>query len=408
MAMTSKDVILFSTADWETPYWTNKQHTARQMALQGFRVLYIESIGLRTPNLSGRDISRLWQRLRRGLRAPKLVEPNVWVLSPLAIPFRQSSGLVRAINQGWLSLRIRVFMRSQRFDTPLVWTYHPFVRETIVDLPHGPLVYHCVDDLSALPGIDAAGFNREEQRLLADCAVVFVTSLALKAKCEPFNACTHYFSNVADLDHFGRAQQPGPVPADLASIPKPRIGYIGALSDFKVDFALIRDVATARPDWHWVVIGAEREGQHSPLVDALRSLPNVHFLGDKPYADLPDYLRGFDVGTLPTLINDYTRSMFPMKYFEYLAAGVPVVSTSLEFTRHHQSGLQIAKGASDFEQAITVQLDRGRFDIAEANILVGENTWTNRLKKMLRLIESPQVSNLRAAHQTTNHWNLND
>lgn len=382
----SKDCVLFSTADWETPYWTNKQHTARLMARQGFRVLYIESIGLRAPNMSGRDLRRIWQRLRRGLRAPKLVEPNVWVLSPLAIPFRQSAGLVRAINQGWLRLRIRLFMRSQRFDTPLVWTYHPFIRETIATLPHGPLVYHCVDDLSAVPGIDPVCFNQEEQRLLADCAAVFVTSLALKAKCEPFNANTHYFSNVADLDHFGRAQQPGPVPADIAGIPTPRIGYVGALSDFKVDFALIQGVATARPDWHWVVIGAEREGQHSPLVDALRALPNVHFLGDKPYAALPDYLRGFDVGTLPTLINDYTRSMFPMKYFEYLAAGVPVVSTPLEFTKTNQAGLLVADTSEQFILQTNSQLARGRLSASESREFVGDNTWAARLKKMLELL----------------------
>ena len=386
----SKDCLLFATADWDTPYWTNKQHTAHHLAREGYRVLYIESIGLRSPTMSTRDLSRIWQRLRRGLRAPKLVEPNVWVLSPLAIPFRQSSGLVRAINQGWLSMRIRLFMRSQSFVTPLVWTYHPFVRETIAALPHGPLIYHCVDDLSAVPGIDPIGFNQEEQRLLVDCAVVFVTSLALKAKCEPFNANTHYFSNVADLDHFSCANQSGPVPADIACIPTPRIGYVGALSDFKVDFALIQSVATARPAWHWVIIGAEREGQHSPLVEALRALSNVHFLGDKPYADLPNYLRGFDVGTLPTLINEYTRSMFPMKYFEYLAAGVPIVSTPLEFTKHNQSGLRIASEALDFERAIIFQLGRGRFDAVEADELVGENTWTNRLKKMLRLINSPQ------------------
>jgi glycosyltransferase involved in cell wall biosynthesis len=386
MIMTSKDVILFSTADWKTPYWTNKQHTARQMARQGFRVLYIESIGLRAPNLSGRDLRRIWQRIRRGLSVPKLVESNVWVLSPLAIPFRQSSRFVRAINQGWLSLRIRLFMRSLRFDMPLVWTYHPFIRETIAALPHGPLAYHCVDDLSAIPGIDSVSFNLEEQRLLADCDVVFVTSLALKTKCERFNPNTHYFSNVADLDHFGRAQQSGPLPDDIADIPTPRIGYIGALSDFKVDFALVRGVAMARPQWHWVVIGAEREGQHSPLVDSLRALPNVHFLGDKPYADLPDYLRGFDVGTLPTLINDYTRSMFPMKYFEYLAAGVPVVSTPLEFTKTNQAGLLVADTCDQFVLQVEIQLARGRLTAMESDEFVGDNTWAARLKKMLELL----------------------
>jgi glycosyltransferase involved in cell wall biosynthesis len=172
----------------------------------------------------------------------------------------------------------------------------------------------------------------------------------------------------------------------LEAIPTPRIGYIGALSDFKVDFALIQSVATARPDWHWVVIGTEREGQHSPLVDALRALPNVHFLGDKPYADLPDYLRGFDVGTQPTLINDYTRSMFPMKYLEYLAAGVPVVSTPLEFTKTNQAGLLVADTSEQFIVQTNAQLARGRLTVLESREFVGDNTWATRLNKMLELL----------------------
>ena len=404
----SKDCVLFSTADWDTPYWTNKQHTAHHLALKGFRVLYIESIGIRAPTFNGQDLRRMWQRLKRGLRPAKLVEPNVWVMSPLAIPFKQHWPLVKAFNQGWLRARIKVFMLGHSFHKPLVWTYHPFMLGIVNKLNCGPLVYHCVDDLSAVPGVDSDAFNGEERKLLAGCNTVFVTSEALKNKCALFNSNTHYFPNVVDAEHFGQARKNGPLPKDLKAIPTPRIGYIGALSDFKVDFALMQDVATARPDWHWVVIGAEREGQHSPLVDALHALPNVHFLGDKPYTDLPDYLRGLDVGTLPTLVNEYTRSMFPMKYFEYLAAGVPVVSTPLEFTKHHQSGLQIAQGALDFEQAITVQLDRGRFDVAEANSMVGENTWAHRLKKMLRLVESLQGSHRPAADPTKSKWNPND
>lgn len=386
-AMRPKDVILFSTADWETPYWTNKQHTARQMALFGYRVLYVESIGLRPPNLSGRDLGRIWQRLKRGVAAPKAVEANLWVLSPLAIPFKQSWALVRFINQRCLSLRIRLFMLRQGFDRPLVWTYHPFILQTIAKLPHGDLVYHCVDDLSAVPGIDSIRFNKEERRLLGDCTIVFVTSLALKDKCMPFNANTHYFSNVADLGHFAHAHAhaTAPLPPDIAAIPQPRLGYVGALSDFKVDFALVLHVANARPDWHWVLIGAEREGQHSSLVSELRMLANVHFLGDKAYAVLPDYLRGFDVGTLPTLINDYTRSMFPMKYFEYLAAGVPVVSTPLEFTKTNQAGMLVAATAGEFVLQTNAQLVRGRLSLAESTQFVGDSTWSARLKKMFDL-----------------------
>lgn len=378
-----KDCLLFSTADWDTPYWTNKQHTAHHLALKGFRVLYIESIGIRAPTFNGQDLCRMWQRLKRGLRPAKLVEPNVWVMSPLAIPFKQHWPLVRAFNQGWLCARVKVFMLGHSFNMPLVWTYHPFMLSIVNKLNCGPLVYHCVDDLSAVPGVDAEAFNAEERKLVAECNAVFVTSEALKDKCAPFNSNTHYFSNVVDADHFGQASKNGPIPKDLEAIPTPRIGYIGALSDFKVDFALMRDVATARPDWHWVVIGAEREGQHSPLVAELRALPNVHFLGDKPYAALPDYLRGIDVGTLPTLVNDYTRSMFPMKYYEYLAAGVPVVSTPLEFTKTNQVGLRVADSSAQFIVQTHEQLTRGRLTLAELREFVADNTWAARLKKML-------------------------
>ena len=200
--ITAKDIILFSTADWDASYWTNKQHTARQMALQGHRVLFIESIGLRAPNFSGPDFRRIALRLWRGLRAPKLVYPNLWVLSPLAIPFKHSSTIVRRFNQGWLSLCIRLFIIWKRFRSPIVWTYHPFILDTIKNLPHSQLVYHCVDDISAVPGVDSIGFNKEEKRLLPKCTSVFVTSLTLMLKCKDFNKQTYYLPNVVDLEHY--------------------------------------------------------------------------------------------------------------------------------------------------------------------------------------------------------------
>ena len=385
------DCILFATADWDTAYWTNKQHTARHLSKEGYRVLYIESIGLRPPTLSGRDLSRIWRRFKRGMQKPRMVEPHVWVLSPLAIPFKQNWTLIRRINQGWLSLRVRFFMRRHKFKLPMIWTYHPFVLETIASINHGSFVYHCVDDLSAIPGIDEIAFNCEEQRLLKKCHSVFVTSEALKDKCLNFNSNTHYFPNVVDTEHFNQSFVTNAIPHDLANVPIPRIGYIGALSDFKVDFSLIFEIAFSRPDWHWVIIGDEREGQHSRWVEKLKAMNNVHFLGHRTYEELPNYLRGIDVGTLPTLLNDYTRSMFPMKYFEYLASGVPVVSTPLEFTKQHKGGLCIASDPVAFVKGITTQLANGRFTKDEAISLVGINTWSGRLKKMLKIIDTQKL-----------------
>lgn len=397
-----RDCILFSTADWSEPYWTNKQHTARILAQRGWRVLYVESVGLRTPKLgSARDWKRIWRRLWSGLRSvvigPPLRETGVWVLSPLMFPSKHHLPVVRRFNQAMLRWTLSRFARSHRFSEPLVWTYHPFMLDGISTLARGPLVYHCVDDLAAIPGVDVAAFERAEHDLLESSEAVFTTAAALKARCSQHNSNTHFFANVVDAEHFGRAALSGATPADLAAIPQPRIVYHGVLSDFKVDFQLILDAANARPDWHFIFIGEEREGQRSAFVPRLSQLPNVHFLGYRSYEQLPDYLRGMNVGLLPTLLNEYTRSMFPMKFYEYLAAGLPVVSTPLDFARVPLAGLEVGGDLDAFLRAITAQLERGRLSAAEAQAAVGDNTWERRLEKMLAIIfhvEQPDVEHV--------------
>ncbi|WP_175773754.1 glycosyltransferase [Burkholderia multivorans] len=382
------DCVLFSTADWDEPYWTNKQHTARVLAKGGWRVLYVESVGLRSPKFrSGKDWGRIWRRLWKGVRsnfvAPQQRELNIWVLSPLMIPAKHHWPLVRRFNQKLLRWSIARFTRRHSIYRPLVWTYHPFMLDAVRDMDRAALVYHCVDDLAAIPGVDVPAFRSAQQDLLKQCDSVFTTAAALRDQCLPFNPNTYFFSNVVDADHFGRALESGPVPPDLADISGVRLVYHGVLSDFKVDFRLVLAAACARPEWQWIFIGDEREGQRSELIAQLKRLPNVHFLGYRPYEELPDYLRAMDVGLLPTLLNDYTRSMFPMKFFEYVAAGLPVVATPLDFTREQLRGLDVGDTPERFVQAIERQLQRGKLTRAEALIGVGDNTWEARTVKML-------------------------
>ena len=395
----ASDCILFSTADWDTPYWTNKQHTADHLVKAGWRVLYVESIGLRAPKLgSGTDWGRIARRLWRGLQGPRQMRNGLWVLSPLLIPFKHDHPWIRAINQGLLGRTISSFTRRRAFRAPLIWTYHPYILEVLDDLEQryrqktGPLVYHCVDDLSAIPGIDADAFNAEEKRLLARADATFTTAHSLFSKCAARAENVHDLPNVVDAAHFGRALQPKALPPDLSEIPEPRIGYMGVLSDFKIDFSLLNAIAKRNQQWNFVLIGEEREGQHNSMLAEMSRLPNVFLLGHKRYDELPDYLRGFSVGLLPTLLNEYTRSMFPMKYYEYLAAGLPVVSTPLEFTQQHQHGLQIGHDEATFSAAIAMQLQRGRLLPAEAENAVGDNTWTRRLQKMLAIVDASAKS----------------
>ncbi|MEX0628704.1 MAG: glycosyltransferase, partial [Cucumibacter sp.] len=153
----------------------------------------------------------------------------------------------------------------------------------------------------------------------------------------------------------------------------------------KLDFPLLLELFSARPDWHLVLIGEEREGQSNPDLARLGALPNVYRLGYRPYADLPAYLRGIQVGLLPSALNAYTRAMFPMKFYEFLAAGIPVAATPLAFAAEPHPGLAVGAGPAGFAAAIARQLARGRLTRQETLVAVGENTWGKRLDRMLAL-----------------------
>ncbi len=384
--MNFKNVILISTADWDAPYLTNKQHTAKLLARRGFRVLYVESLGLRKPTANKKDIKRIWERLKKGLAPIKEVEKNVWLLSPLGIPFKQHLSCVRWINQGLLRLRIRLFSWLNKFENSIVWTYHPYIFGAVKKNEMKALIYHCVDDLAAVPGVDAKNFLVQEKFLLGQTDFVFVTNRELLRKCELENSNVHYMSNVVDLNHFLKAHNAYHTPESILNTSAPRLCYVGALSDYKIDFELLFRMANKRRDWSWILIGDEREGQKNSWFEKLSELNNVFCLGKVNYSELPKYLSGMDVGLLPTLVNDYTKSMFPMKYYEYLAAGLPVVSTPIEFAKDPRLEILIGSDALEFEYAIEKQLVKGRYNIDQSVLLVGDNTWDARLDKMLKII----------------------
>ena len=385
------EFIVFATADWNEPYWTNKQHTAKSFAELGHKVLYIESVGLRSPKLSSKkDIFRIINRLKSGIKTLLFgavrKEANIWVLAPLLIPAAHKYPLIKRLNRWMLRWLIERHCHLNSFDNTVIWTYHPYILDTIETLTYQQLVYHCVDDLSSIPGIDKDYFLQQENQLLALADKVYVTTESLEKRCKEYQENTEYLSNVVDFEHFSRALSPQPLPEDIKCISGPRIIYHGVLSDFKIDFSLLLQVTTANPDFSFVLLGDEREGQQSETLERLKEQPNVYALGYKKYSDLPQYLAHMDVAILPSLINQYTNFMFPMKYYEYLAAGIPVVSTALKFTESVSHGLYIAHSSDEFSKFIKQASNDGRLSLSQAKEFVGENTWKERTKKMLERI----------------------
>jgi glycosyltransferase involved in cell wall biosynthesis len=224
-------------------------------------------------------------------------------------------------------------------------------------------VYDCMDELSAFRGAPP-GLLRLEQDLLNRADLVFTGGRSLYEAKRDRHPRVFCFPSSIDAAHFGKARAPQPDPADQAGIPRPRIGFFGVV-DERMDLDLVRALAERRPDWRFVMIGPVAKIDTA----SLPRLPNLHWLGGKRYADLPAYLSGWDAGFMPFALNESTRFISPTKTPEFLAAGLPVVSTPvLDVVRDYgEAGLvEIAEGPAAFADALARALSRPRTGWLEA------------------------------------------
>lgn len=323
-----RDVVCVGFNDWGTEGWTNQHHLMSRLAASGSRVLFIESLGLRRPSLgSGRDLRRIGRRLRRGLGPPRQLD-GVTVLSPLVLPAHAHAS-VRLLNARILRAQVQRVVRSRGFHKPVLWGYVPQA-EALLDLLDPELVvYHCVDDIAAQEGIDGASFAAAERRFAARADLVIASAPALAERMRGLSGNVLYAPNVADTGLFATALDVGPIDEQLAALAEPRIVFVGAIAENKVDFELLAAVAAARRDWTLALVGPVGLGYPQTDVSLLRAQPNVHLLGTRTQRDLPAVLRGAAAGVIPYRQSQLTASIFPMKVYEYLAAGLPVVATGL-------------------------------------------------------------------------------
>jgi glycosyltransferase involved in cell wall biosynthesis len=321
-----RDIICVGSADWATELPINQHQLMGRLAARN-RVLFVESLGLRRPQLASRDLSRLWRRLRAGLRGPRPVD-GLHVLSPLVLPLHGSAA-VRSVNQRLLRFQVGHAARRLAMRAPILWAYVPQAEDLLDLLEPELVVYHCVDDVAAQKGVDAESFRAAEERFARRADLVLASAPALAERMRTLSDRVLHAPNVADTDLFATALEPGPVDPGLASLSRPRLVFHGAIVATKLDLSLLTDLARLRPGWSIVLVGPEGAGDPGGDLSTLHEAPNIHLLGARPHAGLPAVLRGADAGLIPYAINDLTRSVFPMKVYEYLAAGLPVLSTPL-------------------------------------------------------------------------------
>jgi glycosyltransferase involved in cell wall biosynthesis len=364
-----RDILCFSH-DWSGDP-LSKTHLMRLLSRDN-RVLWVNSIGYRTPTVSKADATRAFKKLLAATNQVREVEPNIFVLSPLAIP-AYGKPSVRALNKRLLRYQVKRAMRRLAFERPINWVFNPPAAVIAGTLGEDKLIYYCVDEYTAFSGVSGQSMVEFESQLLRQADLAIVTSDRLLQSRRKINPNTVLVRHGVDFTHFRSALNPETlVPADIKDLPKPLIGFFGLIADW-VDVDLMVEVAKHFREGSLVILG-----KATTDISSLQGLSNVHMLGRKPYADLPAYCKGFDVALMPFRINELTLNSNPLKVREYLAAGLPVVSSPIPEVE--VLGLcRIASGPvetiAEIESAL---LDPGP-SMARSDAVSGES-WESRLE----------------------------
>lgn len=382
MSDTTNKILVLGTADWDQAIATNQHYIVRELA-QSFPIIYTESMGLRSPEFKMRDIKRMARRLGLGARdgtvGARPVPDAVEVRSPKVLP--KHTGLAHRLNRPRVHGLVADWIAQP--EPRVLWTYTP-VTYGLEEFASAT-VYHCVDLLREGLGIDPTLIDSSEAHLAAVGAFAIGTSPAVveNLKLRGFDN-VEYWPNVADTTVIEAAR-----PTVIERVPK-RVVFAGNLIPAKVDFDLLRAVIDAGYDLQLAGPVADGAGNAKGLLDDLVSA-GATYRGTLTLPELAELYWTCEVGLIPYVINNLTRGVSPLKTYEYLAAGLDVVSTPVPSVNAVDGHVRVAP-AANFLEALTstTRLDDGshRAELARAN------SWTKR-----GAIARARASQMQVAHR---------
>jgi glycosyltransferase involved in cell wall biosynthesis len=351
----------------------SKTHIMRILARNN-RVLWVNSLGHRTPSATAADMGRVAKKLKDAARGVVEVEPNIHVLAPLYIPAFGSEA-IRAFNRLFLRAQVRGALRRLGMRRPISWSFLPSAITVAGTLGESMVIYQVVDENTAFS--DASPHVADmERRMLERSDLVIASAESLRAAKSQLNPRTVLVRHGVDLGLFSKAlDAETAIPDEIARLPKPVFGFFGLIADW-IDLELLRKVADAYPHGSVVLIG-----KVTTDLKAFEGAANIHLLGRKPYEMLPAYCKAFDVALTPFRLNELAYHANPLKAREYVAAGLPNICTDLPELRQI-AGCTIADSHEAFLAAVQEALDRGAGPSRERSDLMRSESWEAKVDEI--------------------------
>lgn len=389
------DVLRFPIIDWHYR-WQRPQQFSRKFAQDGYRVFYfsVDTVPIENENATFEDIQSLIR--------PVEVEHHVWVVKLCSYSALNAyrDPIKHPLDKKYLFWSIEALKQRFGMKETVSIVDLPFWSTLVYEIENNKIIYDCMDEHEGFSNTSSELLSLEPT-LLRKADIVVASSKHLYNKAKEFNSSVYLIPNAGEYEHFSVPTTERP--SDISHVSGPIIGYFGAIADW-FDMKLVYELARRNPQWSFVLIGSTYLSDTTDMV----KLKNVHFLGEKPYADLPAYLHLFDVCIIPFVIKQLTIATNPVKVYEYLAAGKPVVSTNLPELSDMSDYVKLAEGTEAFEEGIQEALLEAESAewMEKRQQFAFENSWKHRYESFQTMIQQklyPKVSIIIVTH---NNWTL--
>lgn len=348
-------------------------------------LIWVETIGLRSPKLNLYDVKRTIMKISQWIlsannRECEVIPENLYIINPFQIPYNHFK-VVRIINKSILLRAINCFQDKAGNRQRVFITTWPFLGNLIGRMGEGLSIYYRVDDFSEFPGVHKKAISELENELIEKVDMVVGTSENL-IKINLGKKKVHYLPHGVDFEHFSTKVSGEGYKLAIQKIPSPRIGFFGLLSSW-IDFDLLSTLARMQRQWSFILIGPNQIP-----ISQLPQAPNIHYLGAASYEELPKYAQYFDVGIIPFKVNALTISVNPLKLMEYLSIGFPVISTPLPEVMKYREYVSIASDPETFVKAVKSSLEEDNPQLREARrFLARSHSWKEKSLQLKTWIE---------------------